>query len=203
MSPRPRAKKYDRAYFDRWYRSAASRIEERAELRRRVALAVALAERALERPVRTALDVGCGEGRWRAELLRQRPKLRYTGVDPSAYAAERFGRTRNIRRAGFGELGEAGLAGPFDLVICADVLHYLADEELDRGLPALGRLVGGMAWLETLCREDEVEGDHRGLILRPAASYRRRFRRLGLVHAGAHGWLAGELADRPSALESS
>lgn len=202
MSPGARSKRYDRAYFDRWYRRAGSRIEERAELRRRVAAAVALAERALERPLRSALDVGCGEGRWRAELKRLRPKLRYTGVDPSPYVAERFGRTRNIRRAAFAELVEARLAGPFDLVVCADVLHYVRDDELDRGLPELARLTGGLAWLEALCREDEVEGDRRGLILRPVAAYRRRFRKLGLLHAGAHGWLAPGLADRPSALES-
>jgi SAM-dependent methyltransferase len=203
VRPKPRSKKYDRAYFDRWYRGTASRIEGAAELSRRVAVAVALAERALGRPIRTALDVGCGEGRWRAELRRLRPGLRYTGVDPSPYVVERFGRRRNILRAAFDELAGLELGGPYDLVVCADVLHYVDDRDLARGLPALARLAGGLAWLEALCREDEVEGDHRGLILRPVASYRRYFRRLGLVHAGAFGWIAGELADRPAALERS
>ena len=194
-------KAYDRAYFDRWYRAAKSRIEERGALRRRVGLAVALAERHLERPLRTALDVGCGEARWRAELLRLRPRLRYAGVDPSPYVVERFGRSRGIVESSFAGIGDLALDGPFDLVICADVLHYVDDTDLRRGLPALAKLVGGMAWLEALCREDDVEGDRRGLILRPAASYRRRFRRLGLVHAGSHGWLAPGIADSPSALE--
>ena len=198
---KPRAKRYDRAYFDRWYRAAKSRIEESGALRRRVALAVSLAERHLGRPVRSALDVGCGEGRWRAELRRLRPRLRYVGVDPSPYAVARFGRARGIVESTFGGIGDLDLGGPFDLVVCADVLHYVGDDELARGLKALAGLVGGLAWLETLCSEDEVEGDRRGLILRPAASYRRRFGRLGLVHAGAHGWLAPGLADSPSALE--
>ena len=73
-------KVYDRAYFDRWYRARKSRIESPAALRRRVALAVAMAERFLGRPIRSALDVGCGEARWRAELLLLRPKLFYQGV---------------------------------------------------------------------------------------------------------------------------
>jgi SAM-dependent methyltransferase len=197
-----RAKRYDRAYFDRWYRGVASRIEDRAALRRRVTLAVALAERYLERPIRSALDVGCGEGRWRAELLRLRPRLRYSGLDPSPYVVERFGQRRNLVLAAFGELEERAPPGPFDLVICADVLHYVEERELDRGLPGLAKRVGGLAWLEALCREDEVEGDLRGLILRPAASYRRRFRALGLVQAGAFGWLAPGLGDGPAALES-
>jgi SAM-dependent methyltransferase len=196
-----RGKRYDRAYFDRWYRARRSRIEKPAELARRVALAVALAERHLDRPLLSALDIGCGEGRWRAELHRLRPRLRYVGLDPSEYVCERFGARRGIRRASFAELHALDLAGPFDLVICADVLHYVSDAELARGLPALVQLLGGLAWLETLCHEDDVEGDRRGLILRPAAAYRRRFRRLGLVHAGAHGWLAPALGDRPAALE--
>jgi len=196
-----RGKLYDRHYFDRWYRRGASRIEGAAELRRRVAVAVALAERALDRPLRTVLDVGCGEGRWRGELLKLRPRLSYAGVDPSPYVVQRFGARRGLRQGSFAEIGGLGLDGPYDLVICADVLHYLADDELDRGLPALAAQVGGLAWLEALCREDEIEGDLRGLVLRPAAAYRRRFRGLGLAHAGAHGWLGRELAHVPGALE--
>ncbi|MEO8198838.1 MAG: class I SAM-dependent methyltransferase, partial [Thermoanaerobaculia bacterium] len=118
-------KAYDRAYFDRWYRRGATRIEGTAALRRRVALAVAMAERFLERPLRSALDVGCGEGRWRAELLRLRPHLRYQGVEPSHYAVKRFGARRDIVQGAFTDLAKLDLPGPFDLVICADVLHYL------------------------------------------------------------------------------
>jgi SAM-dependent methyltransferase len=197
----PRPKSYDRAYFDRWYRRPKSRIESGAALRRRVALAVALAERHLERPIRSALDVGCGEGRWRAELLRLRPRLRYRGVDPSPYVVERFGARRGLVLGSFGDLPRLGLGGPFDLVVCADVLHYLSDTELERGLPALAALVGGLAWLETLCREDEVEGDLRGLILRPARDYRRRCRSVGLVHVGGHGWLPATSSEKLAALE--
>jgi SAM-dependent methyltransferase len=196
-------KRYDRAYFDRWYRKGASRIESPTALRRRVAAAVALAERLLERPIRSAFDVGCGEGRWRAELLRLRPRLRYLGIDPSPYVVARFGRRRGIVRGGFAELPELAPDGPFDLVICADVLHYLDDADLDRGLPALVRATAGAAWLEALCWEDDVEGDRAGLILRPARAYRRRFESLGLRHAGAHCWAAAEPAERLGALESS
>jgi SAM-dependent methyltransferase len=203
VSATKRGKVYDRAYFDRWYRRPGSRIESAAALRRRVAVAVALAERLLERPIRSTLDVGCGEGRWRAELLRLRPRLRYSGVDPSPYVVERFGRRRGIVRGAFAELAELPLGGPFDLVICADVLHYLVDADLDRGLPALVAATAGVAWLEALCREDEVEGDLSGLILRPARSYRRRFEALGLRPAGAHAWAATEFGEHLGALETS
>lgn len=200
---REKEKVYDRAYFDRWYRRNASRIEGPAALRRRVALAVAMAERFLERPIRSALDVGCGEGRWRAELLRLRPRLCYRGVEPSAYAVQRFGKRRNIAQGGFTDLQALALEGPFDLVICADVLHYLESDELARGLPALVALTAGLAYLELLTDQEEVEGDQRGLKLRPPSLYWKLFSSHGLTGVGCHGWLGPNLADVPAALERS
>jgi SAM-dependent methyltransferase len=194
-------KTYDRAYFERWYRRPASRLEAPAELRRRVAMAVAIAERYLGRAVRSALDVGCGEGRWRAELKRLRPRLRYVGVEPSDYAVERYGRSRGLVHGAFADLPRLDLAGTFDLVICADVLHYLGEEELERGLPALVERTGGAAYLELLTSAEEVEGDRRALHLRPPAFYEERFRAAGLVGVGCHFWLAPALADAPAALE--
>lgn len=195
------SKRYDRAYFDRWYRDPRRRIDAPGELRRRVAMAVAITERFLGRAIRNVLDVGCGEGRWRAELRRLRPRVGYIGVEPSQYAVERFGRRRNLIRGGFGELPDLDLGGPFDLVVCADVLHYLDDAELERGIPALAALVGGAAYLEVLTAEDPVEGDLRGLRLRPAAQYRTRLAAAGLAAAGCHVWLCRGAAERAATLE--
>ncbi len=194
-------KVYDRRYFERWYRRPGSRVESPAALRRRVAMVVAMSERYLERPLGSVLDVGCGEGRWRSELKRLRPGIAYLGVDASHYAIERFGRRRNLRFGGFGELADLDLGGPFDLVVCADVLHYLDDAELARGLPALVRLTGGAAFLEVLTSEDPIEGDLRGLVRRDAAGYVGRFERLGLIGVGSHLWLGPGLAETPSRLE--
>ncbi len=194
-------KAYDREYFDRWYRRDASRIEGPSALRRRVALAVAMAERFLERPIRSALDIGCGEGRWRAELLRLRPKLHYQGIEPSAYAVKRFGARRNIQHGGFSDLEALRLGGPFDLVVCADVLHYLELDELAKGVPILAGLTAGLAYLELLTSDEEVEGDQRALKRRPPSLYRKLFSSAGLTGVGCHGWLAPGLADAPAALE--
>ncbi|MEO8275853.1 MAG: methyltransferase [Thermoanaerobaculia bacterium] len=201
MSEAKRPKRYDRAYFDRWYRSGKSRIEGNAALRRRVALAVAITERYLERPIRSALDVGCGEARWRAELLRLRPKLTYRGIEPSEYAVERYGKSRQIVRGGVADLPALGLHGPFDLVICADVLHYLNDAELRSAVPELARRTAGAAYLEVLTSEEEIEGDKRALNLRSSALYRQLFAAAGLTDVGSHIWLSPGLAEVPAALE--
>lgn len=193
------AKTYDRAYFDRWYRREG--IGGAARLQRKVALAVAMAEYHLERPLRTVLDIGCGEGAWRAPLLRLRPGAAYLGFDASEYAVARYGRHRGLHLARFGDFRHLRPCPPADLVVCSDVLHYLSDAELRLGLPGVVALCAGVAFIETFTAEDGAIGDHDGFIARPAQWYRRVLRGSGLVHAGAHCWLPPQRRDAAAALE--
>lgn len=192
-------KTYDRAYFDKWYRQ--SEVGGNARLARKVALAVATAEYHLERPIRSVLDIGCGEGAWRAPLLKLRPSVRYLGFDSSGYAIERYGRSRNLHLAQFGDFEFLRPCAPVDLLVCSDVLHYLGARELDRGLPALAELCDGVAFIEAFAREDQAVGDDHGFIARPAAFYRKRLRALGLRPLGSHCWLAPGRVPAASALE--
>lgn len=193
-------KRYDQRYFDTWYRGARG-IGGASRLGRKVALAVATAEYHLERPLRTVLDIGCGEGAWRAPLLKLRPKAQYLGFDSSEYAIARHGARRNLHLARFADFASLRPCPPVDLLVCSDVMHYLPLKELDRGLPGLADLCGGVAFLECFTREDETEGDAVGFQARPAAFYRRRFQALGLRQLGSHCWLSPALVDSAAALE--
>jgi len=193
------AKHYDRAYFDQWYRQRG--IGGARRLARKVALAVATAEYHLERPIRSVLDIGCGEGVWRAPLRRLRPDVRYLGFDSSRYAIERYGRSRDLHLAAFGEFALLRPCAPVDLLVCSDVLHYLPTRELDRGLPGLAELCGGIAFLETFTREDAAEGDEDGFKSRPARFYRERFHALGFTALGSHCWLSPMRRGSATALE--
>ena len=181
-------KQYDRDYFDRWYHSDETRVNSRAEVRRKVTLAVAMTEYFIRRSIRTVLDIGCGEGAWLSHLRALRPKVVYTGLDSSDYAVQRYGRTRNIRKATFGDLPSLGL-GAYDLVVCSDVLHYVPDDELRAGIPALADAADGMAFLEVLTREDDIFGDLTGLIKRPAETYRTLFAAAKMTFVGPYCWL--------------
>ena len=192
-------KHYDRAYFDRWYRDGG--IGGPARLARKVALAVATAEYHLERPIRSVLDIGCGEGAWRAPLRKLRPRVQYLGFDASEYAIARHGRGRNLRLARFGDFATLRPCAPADLLVCSDVLHYLPTRELDRGLPALADLCGGVAFIEVFAREDETDGDDHDFQPRPAAFYRRRLRAVGLQPLGSHCWLSPARVPLATALE--
>lgn len=195
----PMAKQYDQHYFDMWYRRKG--IGDAARLARKVAMAVATAEYHLERPIRSVLDVGCGEGAWRAPLLKLRPRVNYIGFDGSEYAVRRFGARRNLHLARFGDFALLRPCPPVDLLVCSDVMHYLDARELDRGLPGLAELCGGVAFLETFAREDRAEGDEHEFRNRPPAFYRTRFERVGFAQAGSHLWLSPALRDNATSLE--
>lgn len=147
------------------------------------------------------LDIGCGEGAWRAPLLKLRPKLRYLGFDSSTYAIERHGARRNLHLATFADFQHLRPCPPADLLVCADVLHYLPAREIDRGLEGLAELCGGVAFLETFTREDETVGDDDGFHHRPARFYRRRFQAAGLHPLGSHCWLSPALLPGATSLE--
>ena len=198
MSP---GKRYDRAYFDQWYRKRG--IGGARRLERKVALAVAMAEYHLERPLRSVLDIGCGEGAWRAPLRRLRPNAGYLGFDSSQYAVERYGRSRGIHFARFGDFAQLRPCPPVDLLVCSDVLHYLSTREFARGLPGLAAVTGGVAFLETFAREDAAEGDEHDFQARPARFYRQRFDAAGFTQLGSHCWLSPRLRGTGTALETA
>ena len=195
------SKHYDLAYFDRWYRNSKHERNSPALLERKVHMAVSLAEYYLERPIRTVLDVGCGEAVWRAPLLKIRPKLNYRGVDSSEYAVSRFGRTRNIAFADFGQLEQLRFGAPVDLLVCSDVMHYIPDAQLKRGLKGFSELCGGLAFLEIWSKEDDIIGDKIGFIERPAKWYRNQFAKAGFTGCGSHSYLSTELHTDAAALE--
>jgi SAM-dependent methyltransferase len=194
-------KHYDRAYFDKWYRDPAHAVGSAAELKRKVAMVVAQAEYYLGRPIRNVLDVGCGEGVWRAPLRALRPGIHYRGLDASEYVVERYGRSRNIGLATFGQLGQLRFDQRFDLIVCSDVLHYLKPTEIRAGLLGIGEMLEGIAFLELFTSRDDVDGDHVGFYKRSPGWYLKAFGEVGLLSCGSHCYLGPRLDRHIAALE--
>jgi len=197
-----RDKRYDRAYFDKWYRHPRHAVKSRLELERKVALAVATAEYYLGRSIKSVLDVGCGEAIWRAPLRCVRPAVDYLGLDSSEYVVARYGHTRNIRLATFGQLAELRFDREFDLIVCSDVIHYVPTAELRRGLRGIAEMLGGVAFLELFTSSDEPEGDRHGFHQRSAKWYLSTFAEAGLIACGSHCYLAQRMAECIAALEA-
>jgi SAM-dependent methyltransferase len=194
---------YDRGYFDKWYRHPRHRVKSRQDMARQLSFILAATEYVLDRPVRSVLDVGCGEGNWSTVLRRLRPRASYVGVDGSEYAIKRYGRRRNLRHGTVGTIGSIGLEGPFDLILCLGVLNYVADDELRRGLRQLRALSGGVAYLEIFTRSDDASGDFRQKLAKWPSWYRATIRGAGFVALGLHCYLPRGLEYHAAALEKA
>lgn len=182
-------KEYDRRYFQRWYHDPSTRIGTAETTRRKARLAVSAAEFMLTRTIRSVLDIGCGDGLWLAAINKLRPGIRYVGIDPSSYVVERLSKRYDVRLGTLGELAKLKLGKSFDLIVCADVIQYVADDDLRRGLAAVRRLTGGVAYVEAFTTEDGMEGDRDGWIDRSEKVMRRFFRDAGLTHCGFYCWI--------------
>lgn len=193
--------RYDQAYFDKWYRHPVHRVKSPVELRRQVEFVVRQAEWVLGRPIRSVLDVGCGEGNWLRPLRQLRPRVHYDGVDPSTYAAARFGASRRVQLGGIDDLDRLPLRDQYDVVVCCGMLNYLAPSVLRVGLQQVARRTGGMAYLELFTSADAFEGDTDWPRPRTPQWYRRVIAAAGLRSIGMHSYLPKSQIQRVSALE--
>jgi SAM-dependent methyltransferase len=164
-------------------------------------MALSVAEYVLNREVRTVLDIGCGEGAWRGELRRIRPKIQYMGTDTSEYVVQRFGKSRNIRLGGMGDIEDMKLRASYDLIVCADMLEYVPRPDMLRGLETIARVLGGVAYMEAFTTSDELVGDREGWHHRSPGMYRNAFRNAGLVSCGLNCYVTHDGLARMNALE--
>jgi SAM-dependent methyltransferase len=175
------ARLFDAGFYRRFYVDPKTRVVTRAEMARRADLVAAFVRHG-ELEVRSILDVGCGLGLMRTQLLRHFPRARYTGLEVSTYLCEKHGWVE-------GSIATYQPAQPFDLVVCYDVMQYLGARPAAAGLRNLARLCRGVLHFGALTLEDwELYCDRRrtdrNVHVRPADWYRRRLAR-SFINAGS------------------
>lgn len=167
------AERFDRAYFDRFYRHPETRAASvhDAEIE---AQFVAAFLRHLRVDVRQIADVGCGLGRMLNALAKLFPKAAVRGVDSSDYLCRTYGWERAA-------LPDFAPRRPFDLVVCQDVLAYLDESDAAAAIGTLGRIAREALYFGVLAEEDLALCDSArtdtDVYLRPASWYRRRLAR--------------------------
>ena len=137
---------FDAKYYQRFYLNPRTRVITPADSARRAAL-IAAVLRQLELPVRRILDAGCGLGLMRDTLLQAFPGVHYVGLEVSEHLCKQLGWVQ-------ASLARFRSRVPFDLIICNDVLQYLADREAASALANLGRLCRGALYFHALTTED-------------------------------------------------
>jgi SAM-dependent methyltransferase len=164
--------RFDKAYYDRYYRNPATRAVTPAAARRQAAF-IAAYLRHLELPVTRILDVGCGVGTLLRALAREFPRATAIGTDVSPYLCRRYGWLR-------ASVVDHRADEPFDLVVCNDVLGYLDDRACSAGIANLARLCRGALYLGVLTTDDagafDAERTDPEQRLRSTRWYRRRLR---------------------------
>ena len=104
--------KFDRAYYDRWYRNDETRtfMTEYTPVIVRFVLAYL---DYLEVEVKTVLDAGCGLGHWGTALKNLGRDVRYHGLETSDYLCRELGWEKGLHRRlpGGGTLRSGGVPG--------------------------------------------------------------------------------------------
>jgi 2-polyprenyl-3-methyl-5-hydroxy-6-metoxy-1,4-benzoquinol methylase len=123
---------------------------------------------ALPQPLGSVLDVGCGEGAL-APGLRASGATRLTGIEVVPQAAEAARADYDEVFAGAVEDALSELRGPFDTVLCLDVLEHLVGP--GSVLRALRERVAPGAWLQVSIPNARHLSLVRDLVLRGTFGY--------------------------------
>ena len=166
---------FDAKFYRRYYLDPRTRVASRADALRLGRFICAFVDY-LGFTVGRVLDAGCGLGYLRPAVREFFPRAPYVGLETSDYLCRRHGWVQ-------ASVADYAPKQPFDLVICHDVLQYLADDRVaSRALRNLGRLCRGALYFSVLTAEDWRRNADRartdsGVRLRPAAWYRARLLR--------------------------
>lgn len=177
----PARERFDRAYYDRFYRAPDTRVHTHVEIATLARFVFSYLD-ILGIETRRMLDLGCGLGFWRDVATIHAPKAKYIGVEISDYLCEEFGWKH-------GSAVDFTDRHGFDLVVCQGVLQYLTNAECTAAVQNLGELTRGALYLEAVTKQDweqncdrtRTDGD---IHLRSGSWYRKHLRNAGFVSAG-------------------
>jgi trans-aconitate methyltransferase len=137
--------KFDKQYYDRYYRDPATRATSEPEQKRQAAF-IAAYLRYLEVPVSRIVDFGCGLGHLLDAMQAEFPDAQTVGVEYSEYLCTEF----KWNQGSVVDYDDE----PFDLVICSDVLGYLDKSDCKDAIKNLARLTTSALYLTVLTLED-------------------------------------------------
>ena len=188
MAGRP-GDRFDRAYYDRFYRDPTTRASSPDDLNRLARFVLGYLEY-LDIPVRRVLDLGCGLGRWKHALAEHDPAIEYTGVELSPYLCDQYGWEPS-------SVVDYTSADTYDLVICQDVLAYLSKNDVRKAVANIASLTNGCAYLQVVTEEDweddncDPDRTDETMRRRKASWYRSAFRR-HFTSCGGGVWIPAD-----------
>ena len=184
MDPIDRFRRFDEAYYHRFYENPKTRIYG-AKQHAHLASYVFSFARWNELEIGSVLDVGAGIGLWKDWIAKHEPEIEYTGTEVSQAMCKRFGyqhrdiaRWRDRRK--------------YDLIVCQGVLQYLPDPDVAPAVANIAAMAGGLVYFEVLTRGDmrervDKEKTDTDVFIRNGSYYRGIFaKHLIAIGAGLH-----------------
>jgi|GEM_PF-385338 len=174
MAPPSSTSRFDEDYFRRYYEDPTTRVQGPDEVGR-LARAVCAFAAYWGMSLSDALDIGAGPGFWREALRREVPDLKYTGVDVSPVACQRYGHQQR-------DISAWRDRNRYDLIICQGVLQYIDDDQAAAAIENIGAMASGLLYIEVLTRRDvqqvaDLEKSDTNVHLRTGAWYRQHFKK--------------------------
>ncbi|MDB4941890.1 MAG: Methyltransferase type 12 [Labilithrix sp.] len=140
------AEVFDARYYDRFYKSARTRVHGKTEVARLCTAVTAMLDW-WQVPVDSVLDVGAGVGMWRDWFKKHRPTVSYRSTEVSRYACAQYGHEQR-------DITRWKDRASFDLVVCQGVLPYIDDAGCAKAIDNLAAMTGGFLYLEAITKSD-------------------------------------------------
>ncbi|NKC01507.1 MAG: methyltransferase type 11 [Pseudomonadales bacterium] len=137
--------KFDQAYYHQYYEDPETRAVSPEEQQVQAHF-IAAYLRYLTIDVHSGIDFGCGTGSMLSAFQKEFPRATWAGVEVSTYLCQTYGWQQ-------GSVVDSTI-DPADLVICSDVLGYLATRECKQALKNLARATQHTLYLSVLTEED-------------------------------------------------
>ena len=188
---------FDAAYYRRYYETPATAVVTAEMQKNEVSFVLAFCDY-IGLTVRRFTDVGAGTGWWGREFAKQCSSAEIVETfDASEDACRVYGHKRSTVQT---------LSGPAsDLVICRDVLRYVADTQIDRAIKRLAAKCRGVLYLHVITSDDDIDEEASDMegAFRSTAFYRKRLRAAGFRDCGMGLFVSSRLKSfDPFSIES-
>jgi 2-polyprenyl-3-methyl-5-hydroxy-6-metoxy-1,4-benzoquinol methylase len=141
-----RFRRFDEAYYDRFYDSPKTRVVEPEEHAALASFVFSFA-RYSHIEIKSVLDVGAGVGLWKRWVEQNASGVQYTGTEVSAAMCKKHGfMQRDIARWRDRK--------KHDLIVCQGVLQYLPDPDVAPAVANIAAMSRGLVYIEITTRQD-------------------------------------------------
>lgn len=180
---------FDADYYRRFYLDSRTAVITPEAQRNEVAFVIAFCNH-IGRDIRRFSDVGAGTGWWAKEFARRYPTCRHIEtLDASEDACRLYGH----RKVEAQKLG----GRESDLVVCRDVLRYVADSDAEEAIRRLARKCRGVLYIHVITSDDAIDEEASDMagFFRSSAWYKRRLRDVGFRDCGMGLFVSNKFTD--------